>query len=132
MVTFLWRAAGCPEPESAVNPFTDVDMNMYYGKAVLWAVEEEITNGISEAEFGPDAAVSRAQTVTFMFREGGQTGERKDTGFADVDKDAYYADAVGWALANSITNGISDTEFGTDQDCTRAQIVTLLYRYYNL
>lgn len=129
MVTFLWRAAGSPEPESMENPFTDIDTDMYYGKAVLWAIEQDITQGTGENTFSPDDTVTREQAITFVFRAGGQMGARADLSFTDVDSNAYYADAVSWAVANDITKGVSDTEFGTDRDCTRAQIVTLLYRW---
>ena len=130
MVTFLWRAAGCPEPASADNPFTDVDTSLYYGKATLWAVEQGITTGMTPTEFGPNEIVNRGQTVTFIYRAAGQPVSGATEQFNDIDSSAYYLDAVNWAADNMITNGVSDTEFGPDQDCTRGQIVTLLYRYY--
>lgn len=128
MVTFLWRAAGSPEPESTVNPFTDVSASAYYYDAVLWAVEQGITNGTSATTFGPDATVTRGQTVTFLWRYDGSTAV-SGSGFADVASDAYYADAVAWAASEGITSGTSATTFSPDNDCTRAQIVTFLYRY---
>ena len=128
MVTFLWRAAGSPEPESTVNPFTDVSASAYYYDAVLWAVEQGITNGTSATTFGPDATVTRGQTVTFLWRYDGSTAV-SGSGFADVASDAYYADAVAWAASEGITSGTSATTFSPSNDCTRGQIVTFLYRY---
>ncbi len=128
MVTFLWRAAGSPEPESTVNPFTDVSASAYYYDAVLWAVEQGITNGTSATTFGPDATVTRGQTVTFLWRYDGSPAA-SGSGFADVASDAYYADAVAWAASEGITSGTSATTFSPDNDCTRGQIVTFLYRY---
>lgn len=128
MVTFLWRAVGSPAPESTVNPFTDVSASDYCYEAVLWAVEKGITNGTSATTFSPDAIVTRGQTVTFLYRHDGSamTGS---SGFADVAADAYYADAVAWAVSEGVTNGTSATAFSPDDACTRAQIVTFLYRY---
>ena len=128
MVTFLWRAAGSPEPESTVNPFTDVSASAYYYDAVLWAVEQGITNGTSATTFGPDATVTRGQTVTFLWRYDGSTAV-SGSGFADVASDAYYADAVAWAASEGVTSGTSATTFSPSNDCTRGQIVTFLYRY---
>lgn len=128
MVTFLWRAAGSPEPESTVNPFTDVSASAYYYDAVLWAVEQGITNGTSATTFGPDATVTRGQTVTFLWRYDGSTAA-SGSGFADVASDAYYADAVAWAASEGVTSGTSATTFSPSNDCTRGQIVTFLYRY---
>ena len=133
MITFLWRAAGSPEPMSTDNPFTDVDTDLYYGKAVLWAVEKGITTGMTPTEFGPDETVDRGQTVTFIYRAAGSpavTDDNAASQFTDLDPEFYYMDAVNWAVENGITKGLSRTEFGPDEDCTRAQIVTLLYRYY--
>ncbi len=130
MVTFLWRAAGSPEPESVNNIFTDADVNSYYGKAVLWAVENNITNGMSPGKFNPDDTVNRGQTVTFIYRAAGSPDARASSDFRDVVPGAYYNDAVNWAVAKGITNGISRTEFDPEGDCTRAQIVTMLNRYY--
>lgn len=126
MVTFLWRAAGSPKATGG-NPFTDVSASAYYYDAVLWAVEQGITNGTSAITFSPDATVTRGQTVTFLWRAGGSPAARGSS-FADVAADAYYAPAVQWAVANGITYGTSSTTFGPEDDCTRAQIVTFLWR----
>ena len=128
VVTFLWRYAGMPEPSSSVNPFRDVDVNNWYGKAVLWAVENNITNGMSPTQFGPNEGCTRAQVVTFLARymNGKPSGTKNP--FTDVAKDAWYYDAVLWAVEKGITNGVSDTLFGPDQTCTRGQIVTFLWR----
>ena len=128
MVTFLWRAAGKPEPESAELPFVDVESGSYYETAVRWAVEQGITNGMDETHFAPDATVTRAQTVTFLYRFAkAHTAAAKV--FSDVALDAWYAEAVTWAAENDITRGTSDTTFSPDDNCVRAQIVTFLYRY---
>lgn len=128
MVTFLWRAAGEPEPETTVNPFTDVSESAYYYDAVLWAVDQGITNGTTATTFSPDATVTRAQTVTFLWRSAGSPAV-SGSGFADVASDAYYAGAVAWAVSEGITNGTTATTFSPSSSCTRAQIVTFLYRY---
>lgn len=125
-VTFLWRASGSPKATIA-NPFTDVKEGDYYYDAVLWAVEHNITNGVTADEFRPDATVTRAQTVTFLFRANGSPVS-SGSGFEDVASDAYYADAVSWAAENDITKGITDTAFVPQDNCTRGQIVTFLYR----
>ena len=127
MVTFLWRAAGSPEPETTVNPFTDVSESAYYYEAVLWAVENGITNGTSATTFGPDATVTRGQTATFLWRNAGSPAASGNS-FADVTADAYYATAVAWAAAEGITSGTSATTFSPDNACTRAQIVTFMFR----
>ena len=127
VVTFLWRAAGCPQPVSKVNPFTDVRADDYFYTAVLWAVENGITNGTSAKTFSPDATVTRAQVVTFLWRANGQPAAG-NSGFVDVSSNAYYAKAVDWAFANGITTGMDYGAFGPDTACTRAQIVTFLYR----
>lgn len=127
VVTFLWRAAGCPQPVSKVNPFTDVRADDYFYTAVLWAVENGITNGTSAKTFSPDATVTRAQVVTFLWRANGQPAAG-NSGFVDVSSNAYYAKAVDWAFANGITTGMDYDAFGPDTACTRAQIVTFLYR----
>lgn len=126
-VTFLWRAAGCPKAENRNNPFTDVHTGDYFYEAVLWAVESGITNGTSAATFSPDATVSRAQVVTFLWRAEGQP-DAAASGFTDVSANAYYAKAVDWAFACGITTGMDYGTFGADAECTRAQIVTFLYR----
>ena len=128
MVTFLWRAAGSPEPETTVNPFTDVSASAYYYEAVLWAVERGITNGTSATTFSPDATVTRGQTVTFLWRYAGSPAA-SGSSFNDVAADAYYAGAVAWAVNEGITNGTTATTFSPSNACTRAQIVTFLWRY---
>ena len=128
IVTFLWRAAGSPEPKSGSN-FADVAADAYYAKAVAWAVENGITKGTSETTFHPDETCTRAQGVTFLYRALGKLAAAQ-AGFTDVAADSYYADAVNWAAENGVTNGISETLFGPDGSCTRAQIVTFLYRAY--
>lgn len=127
-VTFLWRAAGSPRPVSTVNPFTDVHYGDYFYQAVLWAVENGITMGTSATTFSPDATVTRAQVVTFLWRANGQPAAW-NSGFTDVSTDAYYAKAVAWAVENGITTGTGFGVFSADAACTRAQIVTFLYRY---
>ena len=128
VVTFLWRAAGCPEPESSYNPFSDVPSNAYYHDAVLWAAEEGITTGTSRTRFEPNATVTRAQTVTFLWRWAGSPEPGSAGSFSDVPYRAYYADAVAWAVEYGITNGTAPGLFSPAQTCTRAQIVTFLYR----
>ena len=130
VVTFLWRAAGCPAPKSSTMPFTDVPAGAYYYNAVLWAVENGITNGVSDTQFAPGATVTRGQTVTFLWRaEKGGAAEIPNV-FQDVAAGAYYYNAVLWAVENGITNGISDTKFAPNNGCTRGQIVTFLYRNF--
>ena len=128
MVTFLWRAAGAPKPATAENPFTDVNAGDYYYDAVLWAVEKGITKGVTDTTFCPNDTVSRAQTVTFLWRYDGAKITAGNS-FTDVDSDAYYADAVEWAMDNGVTTGATGTTFAPNANCTRAQIVTFLYRY---
>ena len=127
-VTFLWRAAGSPEPKSAAMPFTDVPAGSYFEKAVLWAVENGITKGTSDTTFSPDASCTRAQIVTFLWRAGGSPAVSGNSAFSDVASDAYYAAAVAWAEKNGVTGGIGGGLFGSDNTCTRAQIVTFIYR----
>ncbi len=129
-VTFLWRAAGSPEPGIAENPFTDVASDSYYYKAVLWAVEKGITSGTSAATFSPNATCSRAQIVTFLWRAQQSPSVSASGAFTDVGADAYYAKAVDWAVSEGITSGTSATTFSPNADCTRAQIVTFLWRSY--
>ena len=128
IVTFLWRAAGSPEPKTA-SSFTDVPASAYYAKAVAWAVENGITNGMTETTFAPNATCTRGQSVTFLYRalKGTASGS---TNFTDVKSDTLYADAINWAVANNVTNGTSNTTFSPNADCTRAEIVTFLYRAY--
>ena len=127
IVTFLWRAAGSPEPKSTAAGMTDVVPGSYYAKAVAWAVENGITSGTAEGTFSPDATCTRAQAVTFLARAQNAKATGK-TAFSDVPADSYFADAVAWAQANGVTTGTSETTFSPDSDCTRAQIVTFLYR----
>ena len=129
VVTFLWRAAGKPEPTKAVNPFNDVQSDAYYYKAVLWAVEKGITTGTSATTFRPDQTCTRGQIVTFLWRYNDQPEPTK-TGnpFTDVPASQYYYKAVLWAVEKGITKGTSETKFSPDSTCTRAQIVTFLYR----
>ena len=126
-VTLLWRAAGSPAPEISAIPFTDVPVGSYYYDAVLWAVENGIAKGTSETTFGPDASCTRAQIVTFLYRAFG-TPAGGDAAFADTTPNAYYAEAVRWAVATGVTTGTSNTTFSPNADCTRAQIVTFLWR----
>ena len=127
IVTFLWRAAGSPEPKGAASGMSDVVPGSYYAKAVAWAVENGITTGTAEGTFSPDATCTRAQAVTFLARAQNAKATGK-TAFSDVPADSYFADAVAWAQANGVTTGTSETTFSPDSDCTRAQIVTFLYR----
>ena len=130
IVTFLWRAAGSPEPKGAASGMSDVVSGSYYEKAVAWAIENGITTGTTTSTFSPDATCTRAQAVTFLARalkaKAASTAE-----FSDVPTDSYFADAVAWAAANGVTEGIGGGLFGSDNDCTRGQIVTFLYRAYN-
>ena len=128
IVTFLWRAAGSPEPKT-MSSFADVSMDAYYAKAVAWAVENGITTGTGDGKFSPDATCTRAQSVTFLFRAIGKLVDSKAE-FSDVLTNSYYANAVAWAVENGVTNGIGDGLFGPDNSCTRAQIVTFLFRAY--
>lgn len=126
IVTFLWRAAGSPEPKSTVS-FADVPAGSYYAKAVAWAVENGITLGTGDGTFSPNATCTRAQSVTFLYRAMG-TAPTTVNGFTDVTADAFYADAVAWAVESGVTNGTSASTFSPNNGCTRAQIVTFLYR----
>ena len=128
IVTFLWRAAGSPAPKSTGHNFTDVKAGSYYEQAVLWAVENGITVGTSSTAFSPDATCTRAQAVTFLYRASGSPAVSGSAAFSDVATDAYYADAVAWAEKKGITTGIGGGLFGSNNDCTRAQIVTFLWR----
>lgn len=131
VVTFLWRAAGSPKASADTEvSFTDIQEGSYYYDAVVWAVENGITNGISATEFAPDAVCTRAQVVTFLWRTAGEPKAEGEMPFADVDEGAYYYDAVVWAVENGITNGVSATEFASETDCTRAQAITLVYRAF--
>ena len=130
-VTFLWRTAGSPEPESRTMPFTDVPVGSYYYDAVLWAVENGITKGTSDTTFSPNMTCSRAQIVAFLWRSEKSPAAGTANPFADVKSTAYYADAVLWAVKENITKGTTNTTFSPDNGCTRAQIVTFLYRAFN-
>ena len=127
-VTFLWRAAGSPEPETRAMPFADVPVGSYYYDAVLWAVENGITKGTSDTTFSPNMTCSRAQIVTFLWRSEKSPAAGTANPFADVKSTAYYADAVLWAVKENITKGTTNTTFSPNADCTRAQIVTFLWR----
>ena len=127
IVTFLWRAAGSPAPKS-MSSFSDVPAEAFYAKAVAWAVENGITSGTGEGKFSPDATCTRAQAVTFLYRANGSPAVSGNSAFTDVAADAYYAAAVKWAEKNGITGGIGGGLFGSDNDCTRSQIVTFLWR----
>ena len=128
IVTFLWRAAGSPEPKG-MSGFVDVSADAHYAKAVAWAVEQGIVSGTSATTFNPDAVCTRAQSVAFLYRAFGEK-VNKAAGFSDVSADAYYADAVAWAVENGVASGIGGGLFAPDQDCARGQIVAFLYRAY--
>ena len=130
IVTFLWRAAGSPEPKGAASGMSDVVSGSYYEKAVAWAIENGITTGTTTSTFSPDATCTRAQAVTFLARAL-KAKAASAAEFSDVPNDSYFADAVAWAAANGVTEGIGGGLFGSDNDCTRGQIVTFLYRAYN-
>ena len=131
MVTFLWRAAGEPEPAGGSVPFGDIQAGSYYEKAVAWAVENGITNGVDETRFAPGDTVSRAQTVAFLFRYAflyAKADAEVTDAFVDVSPEAWYAEAVAWAAKKGIAQGVDDTHFAPNDDCVRGQIVTFLYR----
>ena len=130
IVTFLWRAAGSPAPKNTGTAFGDVKPGSFYEQAVAWAVENGITGGTGDGMFSPDATCTRAQSVTFLYRAAGSPAVSGSAEFGDVATNAYYADAVAWAAKNGITGGIGGGLFGSGNDCTRAQIVTFLYRNY--
>lgn len=130
IATFLWRAAGSPEPKN-MSSFSDVPTDSYYAKAVAWAVENGITTGTGDGKFNPNAPCTRAQSVTFLYRASGSPAVSDSAVFADVEANAFYADAVAWAVANGVTNGTTSSTFSPDNGCTRAQIVTFLYRAFN-
>ena len=129
IVTFLWRAAGSPEPKGTVS-FADVSAGSYYAKAVAWAIENGITGGTGDGLFSPDAACTRAQSAAFLYRAAGSPAVNGSAGFSDVAADAYYAQAVAWAKEHGITDGIGGGLFGSANDCTRAQIAAFLWRLY--
>jgi hypothetical protein len=124
----LWRAAGQPKPTTKENPFTDVHATDFYYEAVLWAVENGITNGATATTFNPFGITNRAQAVTFLWRYLGEPEATATNSFTDVEAGMWYVDAINWAVGAGVTNGISATEFGIDGDCNRAQAVTFLYR----
>ena len=129
IVTFLWRAAGSPEPGGTAAGMTDVAAGSYYEKAVAWAIENGITTGTADGRFAPDATCTRAQGMTFLFRASKASADGAPA-FSDVAADAYYAEAVKWATDNGITNGTTSSTFSPGSGCTRAQIVTFLWRLY--
>ena len=129
IITFLWRAAGSPEPKS-MSSFSDVSADSYYAKAVAWAVESGITTGTGDGKFSPDATCTREQAVAFLYRASGSPAISGGSAFSDVAANAYYADAVAWVEKNGVTGGIGGGLFGSGNTCTRAQIVTFLYRAY--
>ena len=128
MVTFLWRANGCPEPIETTCEFWDVDMNSYYGKAVLWALEAGITNGTTDTTFSPADSCTRGQMATFLARMTNGKAMEPDSPFVDVPPSAYYSASVQWAVENGVTTGTTPTTYSPDSSCTRAQMVTFLYR----
>ena len=130
MVTFLWNAAGKPEPAGTTCKFTDIKEGAYYYKAVLWAYEEGITDGTSETTFEPDKNVSRAQVVTFLWRYAGKPAVNYWMQMTDIASGQYYTEAVRWALSEKITDGTSKTTFSPNDDCLRGQFVTFLYRNF--
>ena len=129
IVTFLWRAAGSPVVNYAMD-LSDVAEDVYYAEAVRWALSEGITTGTGEGSFSPDATCTRAQAVTFLARALNANASGKAE-FGDVPTDSYFAEAVAWAAANGVTEGVGGGLFGSDNSCTRGQIVTFLYRAYN-
>ena len=132
VVTFLWKAAGSPEPKTTVNPFTDVKEGSYYYKAVLWAYENKITSGLTETTFGPTALCNRAQVVTLLYNALGKPEvNTTDCPFTDVNAKQFYYKPMLWAVENNITAGLTATTFGPTAICNRAQVVTFLYRTYN-
>ena len=132
VVTFLWAAAGKPEPSSEENPFTDVKPGKYYYKAVLWAVENGITSGVTPTTFGPKQVCNRAQVVTFLWAAKGKPEPAAtENPFTDVSASAWYYKSVLWAYENGVTGGTGDgTTFSPKADCTRAQVVTFLYKAF--
>ena len=128
VVTFLWRAMGCPEPKSTVSPFADVKPSDYFFKPVLWAVENGVTNGMDATHFDPEGACTRAHVVTFLWRAHGKPAAGTVNPFVDVKDGQYYTEAVLWAVSQGITNGMDETHFGPNEPCIRGQIVTFLWR----
>ena len=130
MVTFLWRAAGCPEPTGTASGFSDVAAGSWYEKAVAWAVENKITDGVGGGRFDPNGIVNRAQAVTFLYRAKGKPAVTADSGFTDVASGTWYENAVAWAVANGVTDGVGNNAFAPNANCVRGQTVTFLYRAY--
>ena len=130
MVTFLWRAANKPEPQTTENPFVDVKEGDYYYKAVLWAVENGITAGTSKTTFDPNGKCNRAQAVTFLWRYMNEPASAAKIPFTDVPADSFYRTAVAWAVETGITSGVGNDLFGSNEICNRAQVVTFLYRTF--
>ena len=128
IVTFLWRAAGKPAPKTTKNPFIDVKEGEYYYDAVLWAVENNITQGMDATHFEPNTTCTRGQVATFLWRAEKKPTTKTTTGFADIQKSAYYYDAVLWAVEKKITNGMGNNRFEPEMTCTRGQITTFLFR----
>ncbi|MBQ2468350.1 MAG: S-layer homology domain-containing protein, partial [Clostridia bacterium] len=132
VVTFLWRAAGQPEPTVTSNPFKDVKNGDYFYKAVMWAVEKGVTTGTSTSTFSPEDVCTRGQIVTFMWRANGKPAPSGSSNpFRDVKSGDYFYEAVLWAVENKVTTGTSATTFSPDDTCTRGQVVTFLYRNAN-
>ncbi|MBR3423297.1 MAG: S-layer homology domain-containing protein, partial [Clostridia bacterium] len=132
VVTFLWRAAGCPEPSASSVSFTDVKASAYYYKPIMWALENGITKGATDSTFDPDGICTRGHIVTFLYRFAGSPTVGGNTSkFSDVIKGAYYETAVSWAVAKNITSGVNAKRFAPNDVCTRAQTVTFLYRFVN-
>jgi len=129
MVTFLWRAAGCPEPTATTSNFTDVSADAYYSKAVLWAVEKGITLGSTATTFDPNATCTRGQMAAFLYRHAGSPAVSKSHSFDDVDPEKYYNACVAWLIGEEITNGTTATTYSPDNICTRGQMAAFLYRY---
>ncbi|MBQ7098794.1 MAG: S-layer homology domain-containing protein, partial [Oscillospiraceae bacterium] len=127
VVTFLWAAAGRPEPKSTVNPFADVPKGSFCEKAVLWAVEKGITSGTDATHFSPLASCNRATVVTFLWSAAGKPAVTSENPFTDVPAGSWYEKPILWAKANGITSGLSETKFGAASICNRAQVVTFLY-----
>ena len=131
VVTFLWRASGCPQPQNTDNPFSDVKSGDFFYTAVLWAAEKGITAGTGNGTFDPHAECTRGQVATFLWRAQGSPASGGSNSFTDVAPGAYYYDAVLWAVENGITSGLDATHFGPNAACSRGQIVTFLYRAMN-
>ena len=129
MITYLWIAAGSPEPETAENPFKDISESDYFYKPALWAYEKGIASGVSAGEFGPDRTVTRGQAMTFLYGAAGRPAAGSEP-FSDVNDGDYFKDAVAWAYGEGITSGTSADRFSPEADCLRCQIITFLYLYY--